>query len=38
VTSLVDLGRPVSMDEADDALRASFVEIFGAIEPAESPI
>jgi lipoyl(octanoyl) transferase len=29
VTSLVDLGRPVSMPEADDALRAAFEEVFG---------
>jgi lipoyl(octanoyl) transferase len=29
VTSLVDLGLPVGMDEADAALRASFVEVFG---------
>jgi lipoyl(octanoyl) transferase len=31
----VDLGHPVSLDEADEALRASFLEIFGAVEPAE---
>ena len=30
VTSLVDLGRPVSMAEADAALRAAFEEVFGA--------
>jgi lipoyl(octanoyl) transferase len=35
VTSLVDLGHQVSLDEADEALRASFLEIFGAVEPAE---
>jgi lipoyl(octanoyl) transferase len=29
VTSLVDLGRPVTMDEADSALRAAFEEVFG---------
>ena len=29
VTSLVDLGRPVSMPEADDALRAAFEAVFG---------
>jgi lipoyl(octanoyl) transferase len=29
VTSLVDLGLPVTMDEADAALRASFEEVFG---------
>ncbi|WP_245585425.1 lipoyl(octanoyl) transferase LipB [Pleomorphomonas koreensis] len=29
VTSLVDLGLPVGLDEADAALRASFVEVFG---------
>jgi lipoyl(octanoyl) transferase len=38
VTSLVDLGHPVSMDEADEALRASFVEVFGPLEPAQAPI
>ncbi|KRB44751.1 lipoyl(octanoyl) transferase LipB [Phenylobacterium sp. Root700] len=34
VTSLVDLGLPVTMDEADDALRASFRQVFGAVEDA----
>jgi lipoyl(octanoyl) transferase len=34
VTSLVDLGLPVTMDEADAALKASFVEVFGAAEDA----
>lgn len=29
VTSLVDLGRPVTMAEADGALRAAFEEVFG---------
>lgn len=29
VTSLVDLGLPVTMEDADVALRASFVEVFG---------
>jgi lipoyl(octanoyl) transferase len=29
VTSLVDLGLPVTMDEADGALRASFERVFG---------
>jgi len=37
VTSLVDLGLPVSMDEADEALRSSFRKVFGAIEDAEPP-
>jgi len=32
VTSLVDLGLPVTMDEADAALKAAFVEVFGPIE------
>lgn len=31
VTSLVDLGLPVTMDEADDALAVSFEKIFGPI-------
>jgi lipoyl(octanoyl) transferase len=38
VTSLVDLGHPVSMNDADAALKASFVEIFGAVEAAEAPV
>ena len=31
VTSLLDLGHIVSLDEADAALKASFVEVFGAV-------
>jgi lipoyl(octanoyl) transferase len=38
VTSLVDLGLPVTMDEADAALMASFREVFGAVEAAEAPV
>ncbi|WP_332763618.1 lipoyl(octanoyl) transferase LipB [Phenylobacterium sp.] len=38
VTSLVDLGLPVTMDEADEALKASFIEVFGAVTPAEAPL
>jgi lipoyl(octanoyl) transferase len=38
VTSLVDLGLPVTMDEADAALLASFREVFGAAEAAEAPV
>ena len=38
VTSLVDLGLPVTMDEADDALRASFRLVFGEVEDALPPI
>ena len=37
VTSLVDLGLPVSMDEADAALKASFERVFGATVEAEAP-
>jgi lipoyl(octanoyl) transferase len=29
VTSLVDLGLPVAMADADTALRAAFAEVFG---------
>lgn len=32
VTSLVDLGLPVGMDDADEALRTSFIEVFGACD------
>jgi lipoyl(octanoyl) transferase len=38
VTSLVDLGLPVTLDEADAALKASFVKIFGAVEDGEAPV
>jgi lipoyl(octanoyl) transferase len=38
VTSLVDLGLPVSMDEADGALKASFREVFGEVEAAPPPL
>jgi lipoyl(octanoyl) transferase len=37
VTSLVDLGHPVTLDEADEALRASFAEVFGPVVPADAP-
>ncbi|MDD3838857.1 MAG: lipoyl(octanoyl) transferase LipB, partial [Phenylobacterium sp.] len=35
VTSLVDLGPPVTMDEADAALKAAFAETFGPVAEAE---
>jgi lipoyl(octanoyl) transferase len=38
VTSLVDLGRPVSMDDADGALKASFQRIFGPVEEVAAPV
>ncbi|WP_421738449.1 lipoyl(octanoyl) transferase LipB [Caulobacter sp.] len=38
VTSLVDLGLPVTMDEADAALKASFQRVFGAVEDGEAPV
>jgi lipoyl(octanoyl) transferase len=38
VTSLVDLGLPVTMDEADHALRLAFHEIFGATQDAAPPL
>ena len=37
VTSLVDLGLPVTMDEADAALRASFQRVFGQAVAGEPP-
>ena len=33
VTSLVDLGHPVSMADVDIALRQAFQQVFGAVEP-----
>jgi lipoyl(octanoyl) transferase len=38
VTSLVDLGLPVTLDDADAALKASFTRRFGPVEPAEPPL
>ncbi|MCA6252346.1 MAG: lipoyl(octanoyl) transferase LipB, partial [Phenylobacterium sp.] len=37
VTSLADLGLTCSMEDADEALRAAFREVFGEIEPAQPP-
>ena len=37
VTSLVDLGLPVTMSDADAALRASFEDVFGAVRDAPFP-
>jgi lipoyl(octanoyl) transferase len=38
VTSLVDLGLPVTMDEADAALKASFQAVFGPVTGANAPL
>jgi len=38
VTSLVDLGLPVTMDEADEALKSAFVEVFGPVNSACLPV
>jgi lipoyl(octanoyl) transferase len=38
VTSLVDLGLPVTMDEADEALRASFQRVFGPVTDGAAPV
>jgi lipoyl(octanoyl) transferase len=37
VTSLVDLGLPVTLDEVDAALKASFEKVFGPVEDAGAP-
>jgi lipoyl(octanoyl) transferase len=37
VTSLVDLGLPVGMDEVDAALKASFERVFGPVAAADPP-
>ena len=34
VTSLVDLGLPVTMDDLDIALKAAFEDVFGPAAPA----
>ncbi|MGE0044766.1 MAG: lipoyl(octanoyl) transferase LipB [Hyphomonadaceae bacterium] len=38
VTSLADLGLPVSMDEADEALRGAFHDVFGQTARADAPL
>ena len=38
VTSLLDLGLPVTMDEADAALKASFESVFGGVRAEDAPI
>lgn len=38
VTSLVDQGLPVTMDEADAALRAGFERVFGSVVEAPTPV
>jgi len=38
VTSLTDLGLPVTMDDADFALKQAFVEVFGAVEDEAAPV
>lgn len=38
VTSLVDLGLPVTLDEADEALRTSFRDVFGPVRDGKAPI
>jgi lipoyl(octanoyl) transferase len=38
VTSLVDLGLPVTLDEADAALKTSFQAIFGPVTDAPAPL
>ncbi|TCS04295.1 lipoyl(octanoyl) transferase [Caulobacter sp. BK020] len=38
VTSLVDLGLPVTMDEVDEALRAAFQRVFGPVAAEAPPV
>jgi lipoyl(octanoyl) transferase len=38
VTSLVNLGHPVSMDDADHALKISFERVFGPVTEAGAPL
>lgn len=38
VTSLLDLGLPITMNEADAALKASFREVFGEVEDTFPPL
>ena len=38
VTSLVDLGLPVTLEDADNALKASFHQVFGPTTPLAPPV
>ena len=38
VCALVDLGLPVTMDEADAALKTAFQRVFGPVEDAAPPV
>ncbi len=38
VTSLVDLGVPTTMDEADAALKSAFIGVFGAVTDTPPPV
>jgi lipoyl(octanoyl) transferase len=38
VTSLADLGLPVTMNDVDIALRQAFEDVFGAVEPAQPEV
>jgi lipoyl(octanoyl) transferase len=38
VTSLVALGRPVTLADADEALKQSFTAVFGPVEDAAAPL
>lgn len=38
VTSLVDLGVPATMDEADEALKTSFRRVFGDVQAGSAPV
>jgi lipoyl(octanoyl) transferase len=38
VTSLVDLGRPITMADADFALRMAFEDVFGAVRAVANPL
>lgn len=38
VTSLVDLGVLATMDEADHALKSSFQQVFGPVQPGVAPL
>ena len=37
VTSLVDLGLTATLEDADEALKSAFIQVFGPVRPETAP-